>query len=299
MSDACAIDALWRRDHPLPSISGGLDKDARGRVMVVGGSGFVPGAVRLTAEAAMRAGAGKVQVAMPAEHGVALGALLPEMGIIGLPVDAEGEIAAGAADILLHRLERCAALVLGCGMAERPQTAGLLAELAKGATAEGALVIDAGMLTAMRDPDASRAVAALQGRAILTPHPGELATLTGEDREAVEQDAAGAATRAAERFGVLIVLKSETTVITDPSGALLTHVSDAPGLGTAGSGDVLAGIIGGLLARGAAPMEAAAWGVWLHGQAGAALSAGPGPLGFLARELLPTLPRLMAAQSQR
>lgn len=267
--------------------------------MVMGGSGFVPGAVRLTAEAAMRAGAGKVQVATPAAHGVALGVLLPEMGIIGLPVDAEGEIAAGAADILFPRLDRCAALVLGCGMAEQPQTAGLLTELATGAGGEGALVIDAGMLTAMRDPGASRAVAALQGRAILTPHPGELSTLTGDDREAVERDAVGAATRAAERFGVVIVLKSETTVITDPSGALLTHVSDAPGLGTAGSGDVLAGIIGGLLARGAAPMEAAAWGVWLHGQAGAALSAGPGPLGFLARELPSTLPGLMAAQSQR
>lgn len=299
MSDPCAIDALWRRDHPLPAISSGLDKDARGRVLLVGGSAFVPGAVRLTAEAVLRAGAGKVQLATVAAHVVALGTLIPEVAMIALPADEEGEIALAAADALVPRLERCETLVLGCGMQEQDHTPALLARLLKDVKASGTVVIDAGMLTAAADPDAAQTVAALDGRAIMTPHPGELAALTGEEREAVEHDPADAARRAAARFGAIIVLKSETTVIASPAGELLTHVSDSPGLGTAGSGDVLAGVIGGLLARGAPPIEAAAWGVWLHGQAGATLAAGLSPLGFLARELLPAIPGLMAAQSQR
>lgn len=292
MSAPVAIDAAWRAAHPLPGIGAGVDKDSRGQVLVLGGSAFVPGAVRLTAEAALRAGAGKVQVAAPAPHATALGTAMPEMAIVALPVDADGEVALAAADALAPHLDGCQAMVLGCGMAQRAQTPALLARLLVDAKAA---VIDAGMLGAVAD--ARDAVAALGGRAILTPHPGELAKLTGAAREAIEGDPVAAARDAAARFGAIVVLKQDRTIVADPSGTLLTFVSDSPGLGTAGSGDVLAGVIGGVLARGVAPLEAAAWGVWLHGQAGATLATTVGPLGFLARELLPVVPRLLAAQA--
>lgn len=292
MSAAIAIDAAWRGGHPLPALGTGLDKDSRGQVLVLGGSAFVPGAVSLTAEAALRVGAGKVQVATPSPHAAALGATLPEMSIIALPVDADGEVALAAADSLAPHLDGCQALVLGCGMGMRAQTATLLARLLAGAKAA---VIDAGMLGAVAE--ARDAVAALDGRAILTPHPGELAKLTGEERAAIEADPVDAARRAAAAFGAIVVLKQDRTIVADPAGTLLSYVSDSPGLGTAGSGDVLAGVIGGVLARGMAPLEAAAWGVWLHGQAGATLATTVGPVGFLARELLPAIPRLLAAQA--
>lgn len=297
MTDARPIDAMWRREHPLPSIGGGLDKDARGGVLLVGGSAFVPGAVRLTAEAAMRAGAGKVRVATIAASASALGVLMPEMAMIALPADDEGEIAGEACAVVAPRLERCKTLVVGCGMARRPQTPALLCGLLDAAPPGCAVVLDAGALTAAADVDAR--LRALDGRAVLTPHPGELAALSGEDREAIEREPERAARSAAERFGAVLVLKSARTIIADPAGTLLDHRSDSPGLGTAGSGDVLAGVVAGLLARGAAPVEAAGWGVWLHGQAGAALATSVGPTGFLARELLPLIPGLMAAQSQR
>ena len=94
-----------------------------------------------------------------------------------------------------------------------------------------------------------------------------------------------------------MVLKSADTIIADPSGELLRYPGKAPGLGTAGSGDVLAGVIGGLLARGVEPIVASGWGVWLHGAAGEAAAAESGPLGFLARDVLPHLPAVIAKQA--
>lgn len=295
MTAPVRIDARWRRDHPLPTVGSGLDKDARGQVLVLGGSAFVPGAVRLTAEAALRAGAGKVQVATVAENVPALGAAMPEMAMIALPADGDGEVAAEAADLLGPRLGPCRSIVLGCGMAQQAHSAALLAHLL-GAVEDGCggAVIDAGLLTAVT-PDMT---GPLGGRAVLTPHPGELARLVDGERDAIERDPVAAARDAAARFGAVVALKGEVTAIADPGGTVLTHVSESAGLGTAGSGDVLAGIIGGLLARGAAPLDAAGWGVWLHGEAGAFLAASVGPLGFLARELTPQIPRLLATQLQ-
>ena len=143
--------------------------------------------------------------------------------------------------------------------------------------------------------EARDAVAALKGRAVLTPHPGELSAMIDEPRERIEAEPDAAARRAAARSGAIIVLKQQRTVIAHPDGTLLSHVSDAPGLGTAGSGDVLAGVIGGLLARDMPPLAAAGWGVWLHGQAGMTVATNVGHLGFLARELVAALPRLLTS----
>jgi ADP-dependent NAD(P)H-hydrate dehydratase len=288
------IDAAWLAAHPLPELGAGKDKDDRGRALLVGGSSFVPGALLLTGEAMLRTGAGKVKLATIESAAIALGVAFPEAAVIALPVDGEGEIEAGALDPLECHIEHCDALVLGPGMMERPQTPRLIAALLDRAGNGSPVLLDAGALTAMHG---SQAVLQRQDQpVVMTPHHGELARLTGVDKDMVARDPARAAQEAASAFGAIVALKAAETLIADGRGSLLHYQSGAPGLGTAGSGDVLAGIIGGLLARGVDPLVATAWGVWLHGEAGKAASAAIGPVGFLARDLLPHIPRLLASR---
>jgi len=130
---------------------------------------------------------------------------------------------------------------------------------------------------------------------VMTPHHGELVALTGLDKDKVANGPAAAALDVAAASVAIVALKSAETLIADGKGTLLSYNGGAPSLGTAGSGDELAGVIGGLLARGVDPLVATAWGVWLHGEAGKAAAAAFGHAGFLARDLLPHIPRLMAA----
>lgn len=287
------IDSAWRAAHPLPGIGNGMDKDERGRALLVGGSAFVPGALLLTGEAMLRAGAGKVKLATISLAVFAIGARFPEAAVIGLPADGEGEIAADALEPLDRHIEHCDALILGPGMTERPQTAGLIDALIERAGSRPPVLLDAGALTAMRG---RKAVLRQRDQpVVMTPHHGELAGLTGIDKDEIAKDPAKAAHEAAVAFGAIVALKSAETLIADGKGGLLCYASGAPGLGTAGSGDVLAGIIGGLLARGVDPLIATAWGVWLHGEAGKAAEQANGPVGFLARDLLLHIPRLLVA----
>ncbi|MEG3088321.1 NAD(P)H-hydrate dehydratase [Sphingomonas sp. PB4P5] len=288
------IDAAWCAAHPLPNLGQGEDKDARGQALVMGGSAFVPGALLLTGEALLRVGAGKVKLATLAQVAIGLGLAFPEAATIALPGDAEGEIAADALPMLDRHLDSCDALVLGPGMMPRPHTADLIAAVMALAGARAPVLLDAGALTSMRGCEA--VVRAHPGPVVMTPHHGELAALMGIDKDSVAADPVAAVRNAAAAFGAIVVLKSSETLIADRQGALLGYQSAAPGLGTAGSGDVLAGVIGGLLARGVAPLVAAAWGVWLHGEAGRAASDTIGPIGFLARDLLSPLPRLLATE---
>lgn len=175
------IDATWLAANALPSIAGGKDKEARGTALIVGGSTSVPGALLLTADAALRAGAGKVQIGTIATAALALGIAMPEAAVIALPEDEAGEIAAVAT--LADRVERCDALVLGPAMTARPHTPVLVEALIASLPAAAALLLDAAALTSIRD-----CVARLKRRkhaAVLTPHHGELATLLeveGPDR---------------------------------------------------------------------------------------------------------------------
>lgn len=130
---------------------------------------------------------------------------------------------------------------------------------------------------------------------MLTPHHGEMASLTGLDIEEIHAAPDAIAKEVAARYGAIVVLKAASTIIAAPDGEVLIHDGECPGLATGGSGDVLAGAIGGLMARGAEPLAAAAWGVWLHGESGRRAQQDIGPIGFLARDLLNELPRLLSA----
>ena len=290
------IDADWLRAHPLPPVQSGADKNARGRVLVVGGAEFVPGALRLTGEAALRAGAGKLQMATVRSAAMSLGVLVPEAAMIALPAQEDGEIAAEAVQILAKRISACDALIVGPGMSVSRETDELVAGLLSAMDPPSGIILDAAALTSLRDQ--APLVRGQNANIILTPHHGEMAILSGLNEEAIAADPTSAAVDMARHLGAVILLKGKHSIIAGPDGSLLSHELDCVGLATGGSGDVLAGIVGGLIARGAPPMEAAAWAIWAHGQAGRQLAAEVGPVGFLARELPPLIPALLSEGHQ-
>lgn len=265
---------------PLPAP--GTDKEDRGRLCVVGGSVQVPGAALLAAEAALRAGAGKLQIATVRSCTTALGVAVPEALVIGLPEDASGEIAPGS-PALHQALDQCDAVLVGPGMSATPFLARLTARLHQ---MKATVVLDAGALN-------GGVSAAGSAPFILTPHAGEMAFMCGGRKEDVEREPLEHALRMARATASVVVLKGPRTVIVGPDGEVWLHEGGGPGLGTSGSGDVLAGLITGFAARGATPMEAALWGVWTHGEAGRLLAEAAGPLGFLAREISSRVPGIL------
>ncbi len=286
-----AIDHDWRAAHPLPMPQGEASKNSRGQVLVIGGARRVPGALRLTAEAALRVGAGKVRVATIAAAALPLGMAMPEIGVIGLGEDDAGEIATGDDAALIATLERVDAVAVGPGMGDAHAAAALVRWLVPRLRQDSILLVDGAAVAASGSLDATLSGAA--GRLIMTPHPGEMASLMDCPPERVAADAEGIAQAAADRFGATVALKGAQTIVATPGRARLHYPGGGIGLATGGSGDVLAGAIAGLAARGATPEAATGWGVWLHGEAGRTLERRTGPIGFLARELPPLLCTLL------
>ena len=292
MTAATPIDSAWIAAHPAPvHARDATTKNSRGRVLAIGGSRMVPGALRLTGEAALRAGAGKLQLATIASVAPGMGLLVPEAGIVMLAEDADGEPVATATPPLEQALKTCDTVIVGPGIGTTAAADALLATVLARLGDEQTLLIDAQAIGGMAARKAE--LAACAGRLVLTPHHGEMAMLTGQDVEEIAADPARIACGVAADYGAVVVLKGGDTVIAAPDGTLLHYGGGGIGLATAGSGDVLAGAIGGLLSRGATPLIAAGWGVWLHGQGGRRVATTAGPVGFLARELPSEFPRLL------
>lgn len=276
------------RGWPLPEPDGGGSKEERGRALVVGGSPEMPGAVLLAAEGALRAGAGKLRIATGESSAGRIAAALPEGRVFTLPEAPHGAIRASCAEKLAERVNGVDAALVGPGMLDEDEVAQLLGALLPRARVP--LVLDAAALAGARaHRDALRA----HGNGILTPHAGEMAHLLGIDKDAVDADPLAVARRAAANFNAVFALKGATTFIVAPDGEAYCNTAGNVGLATSGSGDTLAGIVVGLLARGAPPLQAAVWGVYLHARAGDRLARRLGRLGYLARELLPEIPRVL------
>ncbi|WP_299363026.1 NAD(P)H-hydrate dehydratase [uncultured Paracoccus sp.] len=288
MSDPVTLDAAWLRGHPLPVHPEQTDKNSRGRVMLVGGSSLVPGGLILTATAAFRAGAGKVQVALPAPLAIPTGIALPEAGIYALPADENGEIADAAP--VTDKIGSCGCLALGPAIAT-PKAAGFVLDALLPAAADNPVILDAACVAAAADR--LDAIAALAGGSVLTPHAGEMAQLTGLDADDIEARRDEIAVEWAARLRAVLLIKGATTLIASPDGELTVYGGGGVGLATGGSGDVLTGLIAGLIARGMPAWEAACWGVWLHGEAGRRLAERLGAMGYMARELPGEVPSLM------
>lgn len=293
---ATPLDDAWIGANPLPQPRGEVDKNSRGRILVVGGCLDVPGGVRLTAEASLRAGAGKVRVATVQAAAIAIGTLLPEAAVLALPTNAQGDIDAAACDLEEH-LPAFDAVVVGPAMSCHEEASRLVTSILAFPGWDAGLVIDAAALMAL-----TPLAATLRRRAsptILTPHIGEMAALIEWDVDAIGRDGVGAVREAARRYGAIAVLKGGTSLIADPSGALYAYDSGNIGLATGGSGDVLAGIVAALLARGCSPLSATLWSVWLHGEAGRRCAETIGPLGFLASDLLKVIPQCLPCNRRR
>jgi hydroxyethylthiazole kinase-like uncharacterized protein yjeF len=150
------------------------------------------------------------------------------------------------------------------------------------------IALDAALLHALEPVQQDRS-----SLPVLLPHAGELAALLDCDEQAIERDPVGCGLRAAERYRSIVLVKGVASHVVTPQGDAWIYEGGAPGLGVSGSGDILAGIVGGLLARGAEPLNALLWAVWLHGQAGALLARKIAPIGFLAREIADQIPGLL------
>jgi ADP-dependent NAD(P)H-hydrate dehydratase len=277
---------------PLPKIDPSADKDSRGQVLVVGGGIETPGAVLLSAIAALRAGAGKLAIAVPESIALPLALRIPEARVIPLPRSKSGSFGPAALRKVEPLLPSVSALLLGPGLPQDPKSVGLANTLLKSA-AETPTILDAGALRA------------LWGRGhrhqpvIITPHAGEMADLLKATKDEVQADPRGAAEAAAGRWQVTVALKGGTTYIRDASEGRLHFESNAPGLATSGSGDVLSGITAGFLARGLGVGAATIWSVITHSMCGALLQKRFGRIGYLASDILPVIPLVIATLSRQ
>src|SRR3954463_7214539 len=259
----------WR----MPEPTGG--KETRGSILVVGGRTETLGAVTLAAEAALRSGAGKLQVVVPSKVAPHVSIALPEALVRGVPSTEAGAIRAASAELVLDLVGKASAVLIGPGMADEEETRGLVEQLLP--HLECPVVLDAlGLAAVTADP---ACVHRLGGRVVLTPNPTELAIALHVEPDELDADPAGAARRLAEDAKATVGLGGATSWVAAPDGRLWQDQSGGAGLGVSGSGDVRAGVTAGLLARGADPEQAAVWAAYLHGRAGERLGGGGGPGG--------------------
>ena len=290
MSGVARLEEDLLERFPLPAIAEDSSKEDRGRLLVVAGSRELPGAALLAGIAGLRAGAGKLQIATARSVAVQLGLMIPEARVIGHAETDQGCVDPGEIGPIVALAKDAHAVAIGCGLQGGPPLETLLDALLD-CGADLPLVLDAAVLGCL-GPRA-RALRAWRRGAVILPHAGEMASLLGCEREEVEAEPEVAARRASETYGVVAVVKGPFSYIVAPDGRAFRFEGGGVGLATSGSGDVLAGIVGGLCARGADPLTAALWGVYVHGEAGRMLTERVGRLGFLAREILDLVPGIL------
>lgn len=277
------------REWPLPLL--GDSKDERGRALVVGGSVPNPGGAMLSAEASLRAGAGKVQLVTAEPVAPLVAVQLPEAMVRGAAVTSDGDLDERAAAVALELADDAKALLVGPGVLDVDDAVALMGALVPSLEVP-VLVIDA-LALAWVTQEPSR-LKDYPGQPVLSPNVKELALTLGIDEDACDQDVPGRCAELARLTGAVVTSGRETTWVAEPSGEQVWRIDvGGPGLAVAGSGDVKAGVILGLCARGVEPVQAVVWGSYLHGATGDRLSSRVGPTGFLARELSAQIPALL------
>jgi hydroxyethylthiazole kinase-like uncharacterized protein yjeF len=288
------VDQALLRTWELPMPDPAGDKEGRGHVLILGGSREMPGAVILAATAALRAGAGKLTIATGKSVAQLVALALPEARVIGLSETDTGGFTQDAVATLDPLADKVTAILVGPGMQDEPATAALVhALLPRLAESSTGVVLDACAMGAVQFPPAGDPPFRFAQPVVLTPHAGEMAHLSGADKDAVVADPDHHAVTASGRWNAVVALKGARTVIAAPDGRSWQHAGGNVGLATSGSGDTLAGIIAGLVARGATLEQGTCWGVALHAQAGERLGEQFGQLGYLAREIPGEIPFLM------
>jgi hydroxyethylthiazole kinase-like uncharacterized protein yjeF len=277
------IDEQLLRGWPLPKLDADADKCSRGRVLIVAGSAENPGAAILAATGALRAGAGKLTIATVASRAGGVAIAVPEARVIELPENSNGSVAIDSETAFGAILDVFDTALIGPGMFDEYRCCEFVQALVH-KLGDCRIILDAAAMAAA--PHLDDAV-----QRLITPHAGEMAHLRGMGLE--EVDGSATALAVAREWRTVVALKGATTALASPSGRVLSYQGGNVGLAVSGSGDVLAGIIAGLAARGASLEQAAAWGVYLHARAGDRLAARCGPVGFLPREIPAEIPLLL------
>lgn len=278
------------RDWPLPG--GGSGKNDRGAVLVVGGARRTPGAALLAGIGALRAGAGRLTLAVAESTAVHLAVAFPESGVVGLPETGHGSVKGSGASLLADEFAAADAVLIGPGLDDKDEVVALLRALllpGRPRAKHGpAVVLDAYALGGL--PELADELRSWAGRLILTPNMVEGGILLGRDIKDPRQDVP----KIADTYNAVVSCHG---FIAEPGGGAWEITTGHSGLGTSGSGDVLAGAIAGLRGRGTTDTQAACWGSHLHAAAGDRLASRLGGLGYLARELCDELPALMVELS--
>jgi hydroxyethylthiazole kinase-like uncharacterized protein yjeF len=256
--------------------------------VLAGSLGFT-GAAYLASTAAARTGAGLVRLLVADTIYPILATKCTEVMATPVPEVAPGAVGHAAYDSILRQMSIAEVGVVGPGLGRDSSTWRLVQDLAL--RAKCPLVIDADGLNALADSPRSKGK--LGKNRVLTPHPGELARLTGKTIDGIAADRSAAARKAAKEWGAIVVLKGAHTVVAHPDGRISEDPHEVPALATGGTGDVLAGIIGGLIAQGSDPFSAAVTGVYIHAAAGRRISQRLGESGLLAGDLLLEIPLVM------
>lgn len=261
-------------------------KGSFGTALIIAGSRGYSGAACLAGMAAVRAGAGLVKLAYPSGISGAIESRLLEAVKVPLPETADGTLEPGSVARLLTLAEDAACVAIGPGLGAGPASRQLVRELLPRLGCP--VVVDADAINCLAG--ATGLLRDTRAPAILTPHPGEMARLWTSSLDRVEL-----ARTFAHEHGVFLVLKGAPTVVADPDGAAYLNPTGNSGLATGGTGDVLTGLVAGLLAQGCSPLHAALAGVWLHGRAGDLASASLTPYSLAAGDLIEYLPGAFAA----
>lgn len=273
----------------VPPRSRSGNKFKSGTVVVAGGARGLTGAPTMAALAAMRAGAGYVQLAVPASAEQIFDMKLMEAMAHGLP-DEDGAHTEGGGEKIAELYERAGAIVLGPGLGRSNGAVAFAQRVAREAPVP--LLIDADGLNAHAEQ--LELLAAREAPTVLTPHDGELGRLLGIDSAAVGKQRLKHAREAAQRSGAIVVLKGDDTLVVPPEGPVAISPGGTPALATAGTGDVLSGIIGALLAKGMDTFEAAAAGVLAHARAGQAAARAHDANHVIAGDVIDGIPEGMA-----
>ncbi|MDX9871327.1 MAG: NAD(P)H-hydrate dehydratase [Clostridia bacterium] len=270
----------------LPPLNWQGHKNSFGHVLVIAGSAGMTGAAHFASKAAFRAGAGMVTACLPYSLAASFDAVFPEVITRGVAETDQQSIDAEAWPVIRQQLKNRQAIVFGPGLSATESVRAILEKLVE--EAEAPLVIDADGLNVLAlNPEILQNAKA---PVILTPHPGEMARLLGISTEDVQQDRVSAAVLAAESLQAIVVLKGAATVTALPEGTAYINSTGCPALATAGTGDILAGLISGFIAQGVSPAQAAYLGVYVHGLAGDLAAAKLGMRGVMATDVLEMLP---------
>ena len=281
----------------LPPRPPASHKGTYGRVLVVAGSTGMTGAAALASEAALRVGAGLVTLATPKHLNPILEGLLPEVMTLPLPETESGSLSASATSAILEFSEKTkSVLAIGPGLSQHPDTVTLVHQLARENQEQGLglrMIVDADGLNAISQ--APEIISLLNRETVLTPHPGEMARLTNTLVSTLEKDRIGTAQQFASESGVTLVFKGAPTVTGCRNGEVWINSTGNPGMATGGMGDVLTGVIAGLMAQGHASETAAVLGVYLHGLAGDIAAEALGMHGLIASDVLKAVPEAISS----